>query len=87
MGKGGTTLFDIKSGAKNTFLSELHSLKTKYYPENTNYLGIQTIQGSLELYDLRHFTKPVVVYSEEYLKEERVDLFKKQHSDFLKIQQ
>eukprot|EP00347_Sterkiella_histriomuscorum_P017907 403347523 len=67
---GGLAFFDMREGAKVLQLRDIQAIQTKFYPENTNYLGVQTIQGSLELYDIRNMTGSVNVYSEQFAKEE-----------------
>ena len=43
MGLGGTSLFDVRSGEISLQLKDVHSISSKFYPENTNYVGILTI--------------------------------------------
>jgi hypothetical protein len=67
---GGFALFDVKQGEKTLQLKDIHAVQTKYYPENTNYIGVVTVEGSLELYDVRNMSGLVAIYNEEFHKEE-----------------
>jgi hypothetical protein len=41
-GMGGLSLFNVNEGCKTLAIKETQALKTKYYPDNTNYLGVMT---------------------------------------------
>jgi len=71
--KGGFALFDVKQGDKTLQLKDIHAVSTKFYPDNTNYLGLKTCEGSLELYDLRNMSGHVAIYSEGYQKDLLLD--------------
>jgi hypothetical protein len=43
MGMGGITLFDIREGHKISHLNNVCSLKSKYFEDNPNFLGVQTV--------------------------------------------
>lgn len=61
-------------------LQDLPSIKTAFYPADTNYIGVLVSnEGSLEMYDLRNFYGgPVVIYNQEYVQEERQWLINKE---------
>ena len=66
LGKG-LCLYDIRDNSKVIHTSETHSVKTKFYEPNPNYLAVLTKQGTLELFDMRNFGGgPVQLYNEEF---------------------
>ncbi|CDW84342.1 UNKNOWN [Stylonychia lemnae] len=67
---GGIALFDMREGEKVLQLRDIQAKKTKFYPDNTNYLGVLTVEGSLELYDVRNMTGCINIYNEQYYKDE-----------------
>ena len=68
---GGLALFDIRTASRTMYSHDIHSVKTRYYEEDPNYLGVLTSFGSLELYDIRNFKWPIMIYNSEYTEHEK----------------
>ena len=45
-------------------MQEYQAIRSEFYEANTNYMGVLSIDGSVELYDTRNFHNgPVVIYN------------------------